>query len=153
VLHGRLSLHGIEDAEAFCRNIAHNAELPNYHDREDLLAYLIAELWILSTRYEPGGISFSTWAGHTLRQRTHDWKRQRYGRTTWQFKDRTHTRTLPTLVSIDAHPGDDRPLPSPNGDSSAHSVSDLAGLLRTRGSTEAWDNHPDRPRLPRRTED
>jgi hypothetical protein len=153
VLNGRLSLWDIRDAEAFCKPIAQQAQLTSHHDREELLAYLITELWILSKRYEPGGITFSTWAGHTLRQRTYDWQRTRYGRTTWQFKDRTYTRTLPTLISMDAQPGNNRSLPTPNGDPATHGVSDIAGLLRTRGSTEAWDNHPDSPRLPRRTEE
>jgi hypothetical protein len=153
VLNGRLSLWDIRDAEAFCKPIAQQAQLTSHHDREELLAYLITELWILSKRYEPGGITFSTWAGHTLRQRTYDWQRTRYGRTTWQFKDRTYTRTLPTIVSTDTLPGGNRSLSTPDGDLATHGVSDLAGLLRTRSSTEAWDNHPDRPRLPRRTED
>jgi hypothetical protein len=169
VLNGRLSLHDIRDAEAFCQPIAQQAQLTSHHDREELLAYLITELWILSKRYEPGGITFSTWAGHTLRQRTYDWQRTRYGRTTWQFKDRTYTRKLPEFVSYEHEltrnnhgPGSDQHKPTKRlvraitqtpGDPSTHSVSDIAGLLRTRGSTEAWDNHPDSPRLPRRTED
>ena len=102
MLNGKLALHDIHDVEAFCTTIAKGRNRQhNHHEQEDLIAWLIEECWILSTRYQPGGITFSTWARTTLQKRVHDHIRQRDGRTTWKFKNHTHTRTRPHLVSLD----------------------------------------------------
>jgi DNA-directed RNA polymerase specialized sigma24 family protein len=95
----RLQLHDIKDVFAYCATIIHRCR-PHLQpqDHQDLHAYLIATCWELSRDFSPGHITFSTWAGNTLRQRLVDWERQQHGRTTWQFKDRTYHRPQPTLI-------------------------------------------------------
>lgn len=170
MLNGTLSLHDIRDVEAFCTNIAEGPlRQHNPHQQEDLIAYLVEECWILSTRYQPGGITFSTWARATLQRRIHDHLRKRDGRTTWQFADRTYERERPILVSIDEAAGHtsttgqqltydhaaQRGLhglvtethrdPPPHGN-----PSDLVRLLRTRSSDEAWRDYKRRTPMPSR---
>jgi DNA-directed RNA polymerase specialized sigma24 family protein len=104
----RLQLHDIDDAVRFCAAIVAKSNLRlSYHDNEDLRQYLVTELWRLSERYEPGGISFSTLARTTLRKRLVDWRRKQYGRRRWQFTDRVYERPSVELVSLD-DPGLDR---------------------------------------------
>jgi hypothetical protein len=88
--------------------------------------------WRLSLRFEPGGISFSTYAGTTLRKRLVDWQRQRFRRTRYVFTDHVVERKLPELVSLDAD-GPDR--------------ASLAATLGTRGGDPAADCDPDLARL------
>lgn len=95
-LNGKLALHDIQDVEAFTAQLIHraNLEIP-WADQEDLHAHLIATCWELSLRYPPDHPSwdiFSARAATILKLRIVDWKRQRYGRTTWTFTGHTHTR-------------------------------------------------------------
>lgn len=145
VLHGKLALHDIADVEAFTHALTRRLDLP-WHQHEDLQAWLIETCWELSLDYTPGGISFSTYAGTTLRRRITDWERHTRGRTRWQFKDRTYERQLPTITPLDP----DDPHPAPTGDPATDSSTDLARLLRAPGSDEAWHPHQRRPSLPRR---
>jgi Sigma-70 region 2 len=105
----RLQLHDVRDAAAFVAAITRRGSLKlSFHDREDLEQYLLVELWKLSERYEPGGVSFSTMAGATLRKRVVDWQRSKLGRTKWQFAGgKTYERERPQVVSLDS-PGVDR---------------------------------------------
>lgn len=138
MLNGTLTLHDIRDVEAYCTNILQRTNHP--HD-EDTLAYLIATTWELSLTYQPGRLSFSTWAGTTLRQRLNDHTRTTKGRTVWRFKNRTYTRTLPTITSLD-DPHARQPEPTPHGDPAADRDTDrLVRLLRSRSSDEAWRDH------------
>jgi DNA-directed RNA polymerase specialized sigma24 family protein len=123
MLNGTLTLHGIRDTEAFCTHILQNAKLQlTEHDRQDLLTYLIEECWILSTRYQPGGITFSTYAGHTLRNRITDWLR------TNKQDHRYPTRyTLHPLDNQLDHTHTTSPLDHPE-----HRDPDLLRLLRDR---------------------
>jgi DNA-directed RNA polymerase specialized sigma24 family protein len=99
---GRLKLFDIDDAARFVGAIATRTTFRlTFHDREDLEQFLLVELWRLSERYEPGGISFSTLAGTTLRRRLVDWQRSRFGRTKWQFADHVYERPRVELVSLD----------------------------------------------------
>lgn len=148
MLNGTLALHDIRNVEAFCADIArrHLGRL-GHHDHEELLAYLVEECWLLSvTVYQPSRGSFSTFAGDALRRKLIDHQRAR-GRTRWQFRDRVYERQLPELVPLDpaehAHAEAAR-------DPAADSAADLAGLLRTRGSDEAWRPHQSRARMSRR---
>jgi hypothetical protein len=170
MLNGTLALHDIRDVEAFVTAIVKRADLQLLtEETEDLNAYLIATTWELSLKYHAGRISFSTWAQHTLRKRIIDWQRQKYGRSTWQFKDSTHYRKRPTIVSIDEPRGHysetgseltydhaaERGLHSTVTPSSGHpprdrDASDLVRLLRTRSSDEAWRTHKDRKSLSHR---
>lgn len=79
-----LALWDVDDTAAFVTAIVNRSGLSlSWSDREDLEQYLVVEAWRLSDRYRPGGISFSCWAGTTLRLRCVDWQRQRFGRTKW----------------------------------------------------------------------
>ena len=103
MLNSRLALHDVDDAEGFCAQLAGRAGLElSFHEREDLLAFLIATCWFLSTKYEPGGMAFSTYATYTLKLRIVDWQRAKKGRSKWQFKDSTYERPRVQLVSLDA---------------------------------------------------
>jgi DNA-directed RNA polymerase specialized sigma24 family protein len=98
-----LALHDVDNAEGFVSAIVARSGLQlDHHDREDLCQYCLLVCWQLSLRFEPGGITFSTWAGVTIRKRINDWQRQRYGRTKWTFKDRVYERPRTELVSLDA---------------------------------------------------
>jgi len=116
----RLELHDIRDAAAVVSSVVRTSKLElRFHEREDLEQYLLGELWILSLRYEPGGISFSTWATTTLKLRTIDFFRRERGRTRWQFGDgRVHERERPTFVSLEVEHGDrlDAALAAGGGD-------------------------------------
>jgi DNA-directed RNA polymerase specialized sigma24 family protein len=144
VLNGTLSLQGIDDVEPFAVAIVQRSRIElNHHDREDLITYLVETCWELSLRYEPGGISFSTWAGATLRNRIVDWQRKRYGRTRYVFSDRVFERKLPELVSLDADgPSGDSlgdTLGTRAGDPAADRGADLARLLGAGSSTRTRD--------------
>ena len=105
MLHGKLVLFDIADTEAFCAQIIHRGHHQlGHHQREDLLAYLIATAWEISQRWDPTAstVPFSVWALHILRCRVNDWDRSRY-RTTWKTKHKTYTRPRPELVSYDEH--------------------------------------------------
>lgn len=108
MLNGKLELWDVRDTEALCGRVIQMSGLElDHHEREELLAYLVALAWELSLEYEPGIIrrGFSLWVTTTLRRRVTDWHRQRNGRTKWQFANgRTHERQLPKFQSIDDRP-------------------------------------------------
>ena len=68
MLNGRLALHDIDDVEAFSKRIAQrHAPRLSADDYEDLVAYLIATCWELSTRYTgQSSKGFSAGAGTIL---------------------------------------------------------------------------------------
>jgi hypothetical protein len=141
LLRSPLRLFDIQDVEGMAASIAW-ATCPDlqFHEREDLVAWLVSECWLLSQRYEPDrGINFSTFAGTTLRRRVVDWKRQgRDGRTVWQFKDRTYVRPLPQLVPLD-DAGLDGALASWAGDPAADRDAACGGLLERGDRSRAAD--------------
>lgn len=108
MLHGRLGLHDVDDVERFCERVlddqlrAFGIRLRS-HDNEDALAYLVAEAWTLSLRYDPSvGQKFSTYARHQLRLRFIDWLRTKLGRTRWSQSDRGRVeRPRRELLSLD----------------------------------------------------
>jgi hypothetical protein len=126
-----LRLHDVDDGVRFVGAIANRSRLDlSYHDAEDLRQYLVTELWLLSTRYDPAasGISFSTWAGTTLRLRVTDWQRQRFGRTKWKWADGTsYERPRPSVVPFDARL--DGALSSGAGDPADGGDLSLRGVL------------------------
>lgn len=82
MLNGTLTLHDIRDVEAFTAAIIHQSNTPY---NEDTHAHLIAETWILSTRYNPTqGSRFSAWAKHTLEHRLIDHDRTHNGDLRYQ---------------------------------------------------------------------
>jgi hypothetical protein len=108
LLHGRLALYDVDDAEAFCGRIlddqlrAFGVRLRR-HDTEDALAFLVSECWRLSVRYDPNvGQKFSTYARRQLRLRFVDFLRAKLGRTRWSQSDRGRVeRPRRDLVSLD----------------------------------------------------
>jgi hypothetical protein len=103
LLNGTFSLLDIRDVESFTgRIVERTSGRLSVEDREELHVYLIAECWELSTRFQPGRISFSSYAGTNLRLRVVDWTRGRFGRTRWVFKDRVYERPRVEIVSLDA---------------------------------------------------
>ena len=137
MLAGKLSLHDIEDVEAFCIGIfaPRAASIPS-SDHEDAIAYLIETAWELSTNYDPSGMRrFSVWAGFVLRQRFIDWKRSQYGRTRWSSPGYVYERPRPSFVPLESRP--DGPVDGFLGDAYTGRVSDVLGLQRARGGTGA----------------
>jgi DNA-directed RNA polymerase specialized sigma24 family protein len=145
-----LQLHDIDDAERFVGAIVTRSGLAlNFHDAEDLSEYLLVECWQLSLHYQAGGISFSTWAGNTLRRRSVDWIRQRRGRTIWRFGDgRVHERQLPSFVPFD---GLDDALGAGSGDPADSGDSDLGRVATTGDRQRARDLWTLGLEAPRRT--
>jgi hypothetical protein len=145
VLNSRLELHDIRDVEAFCTSIIRRRRLNiPVHDEEDLLAYLVETAWELSTTFQRTTVSFSTYAGNTLRARLSDWQRTRYGRTRWTFSTHVYERKLPELVSTDTELGAallDRTMDGP-----ADSAAPLLRLLAQGDSSPPPDL--DRTRQP-----
>lgn len=146
MLHGKLSLFDIRDVEAYCLVVLEqrNFEL-GFHDREDLLAYLIEVTWEESLVFDASRYSaFSDYISRTLTFRAIDWSRRRFGRTTqtWSAKAQHHNgkagrieRTLPTFVALD-----DRPDVADHrfeDDLAAGGLADLIGIQRTRGGAPA----------------
>lgn len=86
VLNGVLSLGDIRNVERACDRIidqalsARRAHL-SVGEREELLAFLISEAWLLQRRYDPTrGAKFSTFAYPQLRMRVLDWWKKKLGR-------------------------------------------------------------------------
>jgi DNA-directed RNA polymerase specialized sigma24 family protein len=107
------TLHDVGDVERLCTSIVRRSKLRLSRDEEeDLTVYLIETCWELSLRYQPGTgstTSFLGWATTNLRLRAIDWRRSRYGRTTWRFANHTYERPRPLLLSLDElDPGHDR---------------------------------------------
>ena len=156
MLTGKLSLHEIDDVERFVVAIV-NRHQPglNYDDHDDLIVHLVETCWELSLRYQPGGITFSTWSRATLQKRLVDWQRQRFGRTRWVFHDRVVERPPTELVSLDADDPDGPPLGetlgSRAGDPALGRSPDLARLLGKGSSTRARDFEALGLEPPRRT--
>jgi len=133
MLHGRLELHGV-DVELLARR-ATNAWLSSHRahlqeaDREDLVCYVVAEIWRASVGFdrERAGVSFASYGYQRASVRTVDWYRQRFGRTRWVFGDgRVHERERPVPLSLDA-PGRNDPDAGPLGASLAGGGGDPAG--------------------------
>jgi hypothetical protein len=125
-----LRLFDVADGVRFAGAIANRSRLElGYHDAEDLRQFLVTELWLLSLRYDPAAssVSFSTWAGTTLRLRVTDWQRQRFGRTRWSFFGHTYERPRPSLVPFDARLDD--ALSAGASDPADRSDLGLAGVL------------------------
>jgi hypothetical protein len=130
------TLHDVGDVERLCTSIVRRSKLRLSRDEEeDLTVYLIETCWELSLRYQPGTgstTSFLGWATTNLRLRAIDWRRSRYGRTTWRFANHTYERPRPLLLSLDElDPGHDRmgqPLGAGPGDPASDSTTAFAGL-------------------------
>jgi len=136
-----LALWNVDNAERFCWAIVSRSRLElDFHDAEDLHQYLLVECWRLSLRYQPGGPDFDGWASRILRMRVVDWTRQRNGRTTWQFANRTYERRRPQLVSFDSERDRlDSALGTGTGDPAAGRDSDLGRLVSTGDRQRARD--------------
>src|SRR5687767_13005185 len=100
------SLHDVEDVEAFCGRVL-DERLKRYGGvlrpdvYEDALAYLLAETWKLSIKWDPAkGIpSFSTFAYRRLRFAVVNWYRATYGDSRFNKGRRA---ALNATLSLDA---------------------------------------------------
>jgi DNA-directed RNA polymerase specialized sigma24 family protein len=130
VLNGRLQLHDIHDTEAYVHHLLRKGRwyhnLPP-HQYEDLTTYLIAQAWELSTRYQPGGITFSTWAHTTLTKRITDWQRKTH--TDTRYPSNTKYTTHPITDQLE-HTLTHGPLDDPT-----HSAADHQRLHHQRDSS------------------
>lgn len=135
MLPRRWSLHDVEDVEALCGRVL-DERLKRFgavlrpDDRADALAYLLAEAWMLSGKWDPakGVPSFSTFAYRRLRFAVVNWFRERFG-------DSRYSRRIPEALtlSLDAATGKGR--------------SDLGELVAARASDPADGCDPDLARL------
>jgi DNA-directed RNA polymerase specialized sigma24 family protein len=143
-----LALHDIDDAERFVGSIVGRSGLKlSWDAREDLEQFLLTTAWEISLTFEPrrSSVGFSTYCGTILRRRTHDWVRQKNGRTKWQFRNpdgslRIHEREpRPRLVPFDDSARDrlEQSLAEGDGDREAGGDLSFAGL----------DSDGNRPRL------
>jgi hypothetical protein len=138
MLNGRFTLLDIEDAENYIHHFLKRGHwlrnLPP-HDYEDLTAYMLEELWILSTKYRPGPASFSTYAGNRLPRIVIQWQRNRKD-TRYPSNTKYTTTSIHHLDGSHIEPSPDLPRD--------RSASELVRVLRTR-SREHPRNH-DSPR-------
>lgn len=131
MLNGTLSLHDIRDVEAFCTTILDRRGLTG-PDREDLLAHLIEETWILSARDpKPWTRSFSGWVCPLLQLRLIDHVRKANGDWRYQTGRLRHQYQHiplddPMVGTLTASPLDDP----------AHSDANLLRQLRDRDRTQ-----------------
>lgn len=142
----RLALYDIADTAGFVGAIVSRSGLAlSWSDREDLEQFLLTTAWEISLSFDPsrGSVGFSTYAGHILRRRTHDWLRQQNGRTIWRFGDgRVYERPRRELVSLDDDSERNRlvdTLAEGNGNSEADRDSDLGRLYAERDSARIRD--------------
>lgn len=81
----RLQLLDVDDAFALAHGVVKRSGLElSWHDREDLVAFLVAAAWELSLGFDPacrkgGRTDFAGYATIALRRRVIDWQRQRNG--------------------------------------------------------------------------
>lgn len=108
LLNGRLERHGVDVEKLAHRAVSAYLTARRAHlqpaDRDDLVTYVVAELWRISVKFDPdrSAVSFSTHAYRLAGARCVDWYRLRFGRTRWQFGDGTvHARERPVPLSLD----------------------------------------------------
>jgi hypothetical protein len=143
------TLHDIPDVEALCSRAARNwatkteARLST-DDFESLISFLIAAVWRMSERYDPGrSSSFKAIVHGRLGNRCVDWIRTHRGRTRWQFAEHTYEREIPRAVSLDqSFDGDPlgASLGAVDGDPETGPLADpCGGLLDDRDLEKDWD--------------
>ena len=148
LLNSKLFLHGV-DCEELATEVAHawaarNRGAGSYLSesrREDLVAYLISEVWRVSVNYDPERSQrFRSYARSILYFRCTDWLRRDEGRTVWKFAGSTHERERPKLVPLDD--GDPMGLPHLNPESGGREdrLSDVPGMEDHGDRTADRDN-------------
>ncbi len=138
LLHGRLELHGVDveklaakAVDAWLRN--HRSHLQE-SDRDDLLAFVVSELWRTSLTWTPEHpVGFATFAYRIVGARVVDWFRLKLGRSKWTFGDGTvYERERPVPLSLDAPTASGSPLGATltggAGDGEADRGAFIAGL-------------------------
>ena len=148
MLHGRLELHDVADVEKLARKVVdnwlrtHGAAL-QADDRNDFVAFLVAEIWRVSLIYEPRGTSFATFAYRHSQLRAVDWMRSRFGRSRWQFADGSYERDRTVPLSLDVAAADGSTLGESLAERPSDSTTDrppaFDGLLEKRTHNRAQD--------------
>ncbi len=149
LLHGRLELHGVDveklaakAVDAWLRN--HRSHLQE-SDRDDLLAFVVSELWRTSLTWTPEHpVGFATFAYRIVGARVVDWFRLKLGRSKWTFGDGTvYERERPVPLSLDAPTASGSPLGTTltggAGDLEGGCDPELARLLACGDRTRAED--------------
>jgi hypothetical protein len=144
LLNSRLTLFDLHDVERMVGSvISGNKRLHlNPQQYESLTTYVIEEVWRCSLRYDPGrGTAFTTFAYETASRRVVDWLRLEFGRSKYQFHDRTIERTQPELISLDGIKSDrlDEAVATGTSDPADDWNPDLEGLLDCGDSQHARD--------------
>jgi DNA-directed RNA polymerase specialized sigma24 family protein len=143
-----LVLHGIDVERLMAKVIDRSGTVARLeprlqpHERDDLLAHLIAVAWRLSLDFKPGrgSVSLSTYVYTIASRRVVDWIRSTRGRSKWVFHDHVHERPRPQMVSLD----DDRAglveaVAAGSSDPAASSSPDLERMLAAGDRARARD--------------
>ncbi len=125
-----LSLYDVRDVEGFAASIAHrylqhtNGTLSPF-ELEDLIAYLVAEVWRFSTEFdERPGIEFSGWAGHKLRYSIVQWYRDAFVDSRYNYGNPGQAEAIRFANSLDHPTPDGNPLGSSIPDECSSSAAD-----------------------------
>jgi hypothetical protein len=140
-------MHDVEDVEAFCGRVL-DEQLKRFGAvlrpdvYEDAMAYLLAETWKLSTKWDPAkGIpSFSTFAYRRLRFAVVNWYRATFGDSRYNSARRA---ALNATLSLEADFASDTQLveliAGSGGDPADDCSPDLTRVLHEAGSSRARD--------------
>ena len=137
LLPQRLELFDVPDIEDVARRVlkgycTKNGTRLGLADQEDCVAFLVAEAWIVSERFDASrGAPFSAIIRVRLSFRCTDWMRGRLGRSTWKFSSHTYTRERPVPLSLDGGAPGDEP-----GRSLSETLADERGDLAADRDTD-----------------
>ena len=107
LLHGRLELGSVRDAEAIARIAIIDATRRDgshlsHHDREDAVSAVIVAAWRGYERCQERGAEWNSSICYVVCRRGFvDHLRSRYGRSRWQFADHIYERERVVVVSLD----------------------------------------------------
>lgn len=140
VLNGVLTLGNIRDVEKACDSIVEQAlrarrSRLSPSEREEAVAYLIGEAWVLFLRYDPElAPTFGMYAYPQLRMRMLDWWRRKVGRQRpgRDAKDNPGEWGVTDIGALDDAELE-RALGSRGGDDPFDRVSSVDGLVRAGG--------------------
>jgi len=107
VLNGTLELHGL-DVDPFAIRVVdatlrkRNIVISDAHRREELLAFVVAELWVASRKFDAQRYpSYEQFAAGVIQRKIIDYFRKELGRTVWKFGSYTYERSPVEVFSLD----------------------------------------------------